>query len=143
MNLINNYLSIQKLRYVEYMDYQLDFDEGILKYQIPKLTLQPLVENAIYHGLKQKEDKGMLIIKGYFDKKVIKIEVLDDGMGMTEDKISAILHSSSEANKSTNFGVNSVDSRVKLLYGEEYGLSIDSKVGEYTKVIVSLPAIIL
>ncbi len=143
VSLINNYLSIQKLRYVEYMDYQLDFDEEILKYQIPKLTLQPLVENAIYHGLKQKETKGMLTIKGYYEDNVIKIEVLDDGMGMTEDKIFTILHSSSKVNKSTDFGVNSVDSRVKLLYGEDYGLNIDSKVGEYTKVTVNLPAIIL
>lgn len=143
MNLINNYLSIQKLRYVEYMDYKLEFDEEILKFQIPKLTLQPLVENSIYHGLKQKETKGILAIKGYYEDNVIKIEVFDDGIGMTEDKIFSILHITPKHNKSTDFGVSSVDSRLKLLYGDEYGLNIDSKVGEYTKVTVSLPALIL
>jgi two-component system sensor histidine kinase YesM len=140
MLLINNYLSIQKLRYVEYMDFELHFDEEILRYQIPKLTLQPLVENSIYHGLKQKEDKGTLIIKGYMNKDCINIEVCDDGIGMTQEKIDSLLHSYVESNKSTDFGVSSVDSRLKLLYGKEYGLNIESTVGEYTKVTVRLPA---
>ncbi len=140
MLLIKNYLSIQKLRYIEYMDYELQFDEEILKYQIPKLTLQPLVENSIYHGLKQKEDKGTLIIKGFKNGECIDIEVFDDGIGISPDKIDSILHSSAVQNKLTDFGVSSVDTRLKLLYGEEYGLKIESTVGEYTKVTVKLPA---
>ncbi len=140
MLLIDNYLSIQKLRYVEYMDYQLQFDEEILKFQIPKLTLQPLVENSIYHGLKQKEDKGTLIIKGYKYKDCINIDVFDDGIGMTQDKIESVLRGSAEHNKSLDFGVSSVDTRLKLLYGKEYGLKIESLVGQYTKVTVRLPA---
>lgn len=140
MLLINNYLSIQKLRYVEYMDYELQFDEEILEYQIPKLTLQPLVENSIYHGLKQKEDKGRLVIKGYKTEECINIEVFDDGIGITQDKIDDILKSSPVQNKHTDFGVGSVDSRLKLLYGDEYGLKIESIVGVYTKVTVKLPA---
>ncbi|QNU68197.1 sensor histidine kinase [Ruminiclostridium herbifermentans] len=140
MLLIKNYLSIQKLRYIEYMDYELYFDEEILKYQIPKLTLQPLVENSIYHGLKQKEDKGTLIIKGYKNEECVFIEVFDNGIGISPDKIDSILHSSAVQNKLTDFGVSSVDTRLKLLYGEEYGLKIESIVGEYTKVTVKLPA---
>lgn len=143
MDLISNYLSIQKLRYVEYLDYQLEFEEEILKYQIPKLSLQPLVENSIYHGLKQKEGKGLLIIKGYFEQDVIKIEVYDDGVGMSEEQISSVLYRLSAEQKSTDFGIHSVDSRLKLLYGEEYGLSIESSVAEYTKVTVRFPAIVL
>lgn len=141
MQLIDNYLSIQKLRYVEYLDYQLDFDEEILKYQIPKLTLQPLVENSIYHGLKQKDEKGLLTIKGYYEQNMIKIEVMDDGVGMTEEQIHRVLCRPSKDQKSTDFGVHSVDSRLKLLYGEQYGISIESRVDEYTKVIVRLPAV--
>lgn len=143
MSLIDNYLSIQKLRYVEYLDYRLEFEDEILQYQIPKLTLQPLVENSIYHGLKQKEDKGLLVIKGYFEQDVIKIEVFDDGVGMSEEQIISVLHRPSDEHKSTDFGVQSVDSRLKLLYGEEYGLRIESKVSEYTRVTVSLPAVTL
>lgn len=141
MNLVDNYLSIQKLRYVEYLDFYLDFDEEILKYQIPKLTLQPLVENSIYHGLKQKEDKGMLVIKGYFERDAIKIEVFDDGVGMSEEQIVRVLDRPTNDRKSTEFGIHSVDSRLKLLYGDEYGLSIESRIAEYTKVTVRLPAV--
>jgi two-component system sensor histidine kinase YesM len=141
MNLIDNYLSIQKLRYVEYLDYRLEFDEEILKYQIPKLTLQPLVENSIYHGLKQKEDKGMLVIKGYFEQNAIKIEVFDDGVGMSEEQIARVLDRLVNERKSTDFGIHSVDSRLKLLYGDEYGLNIESRIAEYTKVTVRLPAV--
>jgi two-component system sensor histidine kinase YesM len=141
MQLIDNYLSIQKLRYVEYLDYSIEFDEGILKYQIPKLTLQPLVENSIYHGLKQKDDKGMLTIKGFFEQDAVKIEVFDDGIGMTEEQIARVLSCTSKNRNNSDFGVYNVDSRLKLLYGEQYGLRIESRVSEYTRVIVKLPAI--
>lgn len=141
MHLIDNYLSIQKLRYVEYLDYQLEFDEGILKYQIPKLTLQPLVENSIYHGLKQKEEKGLLIIKGYYEQDVINIEVFDDGVGMTEEQVRRVLYRQAKDHQSSDFGLYSVDSRLKLLYGDQYGITIESRVKEYTKVIVRLPAV--
>lgn len=141
MNLIDNYLSIQKLRYVEYLDYRLEFEEEILKYQIPKLTLQPLVENSIYHGLKQKEDKGILIIKGEFENGQIRIEVFDDGVGMSEETIYRVLNRPVNDQKSNDFGIHSVDSRLKLLYGDEYGLRIESREEEYTRVILRLPAV--
>lgn len=141
MNLIDNYLSIQKMRYVEYLDYQLEFDEEILNYQIPKLTLQPLVENSIYHGLKQKEDKGILIINGTFENGEVKIDVFDDGVGMSQEKISRILNRPVNDQKSSDFGIHSVDSRIKLLYGDDYGLSIESKEGEFTRVTLRLPAV--
>lgn len=140
MDLIDNYLSIQKMRYVEYLDYQLEFEDEILKYQIPKLTLQPLVENSIYHGLKQKEDKGILIIRGYFENGTIKIEVYDDGVGMDEEQIDKVLNRPVKDNKSTDFGIHSVDSRLKLLYGDDYGLSIESRVAEFTRITLRLPA---
>lgn len=141
MQLINNYLSIQKLRYIEYLDYQIDFEDKILKYQIPKLTLQPLVENSIYHGLKEKEEKGNLIIKGYYEQDAIKIEVFDDGVGMTGDQIRSVFNSPPNDKKNTDFGLHNVDTRLKLKYGNQYGIIIESRVGEYTKVIVSLPAV--
>ncbi|ACL75356.1 sensor histidine kinase [Ruminiclostridium cellulolyticum] len=141
MNLIDNYLSIQKMRYVEYLDYRLEFEEEILKYQIPKLTLQPLVENSIYHGLKQKEDRGILIIKGEFENGEIKIEVFDDGVGMSEENINRVLNRLINGQKSNDFGIYSVNSRLKLLYGDEYGLSIESKESEFTRVTLRLPAI--
>lgn len=144
MLLIENYLSIQKLRYVEYLDYRMDFDEGIMKYQIPKLTLQPLVENSIYHGLKQKEDKGILVIRGFCEQDTVKIEVFDDGVGMSEEQITRVLNFNrvTKDRMNSDFGVHNVDSRLKLLYGEEYGLTIESRLGEYTRVTVKLPALV-
>lgn len=139
--LIENYLSIQKLRYVEYLDYKIEMDEEVYSYQIPKLTLQPLVENSIYHGLKQKTDKGMLEIRGYREENTVKIEVIDDGAGMDEELIVRILNKASNTHKSSDFGLHSVNYRLKLLYGEQYGIKIESKLNEYTKVTVILPII--
>jgi len=141
IRLTENYLSIQKLRYVEYLDYNMEVDEGILQFRIPKLTLQPLVENSIYHGLKQKAGKGMLKINGYFEGDTIKIEVIDDGVGMDQELITKILDRSANTERKSDFGVYSVDSRIKLLYGEQYGIGIESRVGEYTKVTVTIPAV--
>lgn len=140
INLINNYLSIQKLRYVEYLDYSIEIDEEIYSYQIPKLTLQPLVENSIYHGLKQKEDKGMLTIKGYKEGDTVKIEVFDDGVGISEEMMTRLLRRQAN-HQNSEFGVFSVDSRLKLLYGDQYGIRIESRVNEFTKVTVILPAV--
>lgn len=141
VQLSNSYLSIQRLRYTEYMDYSFEFDEEILKYRIPKLTLQPLIENAIYHGLKEKSDKGYLSIKGYRNQNDVIIEIFDDGVGMSEDKIDKLLKNTVMNNKSVDFGVSSVNMRLKFLYGEQYGLNIESKLGEYTKVIIRIPVI--
>lgn len=140
--LIENYLSIQKLRYVEYLDYRMEIDEEIHPFQIPKLTLQPLVENSIYHGLKQKESKGMLIIKGYKADNTVKIEVIDDGVGISEELMARLLSRSSN-HQNSDFGLFSVDSRLKLLYGDQYGIRIESRVNEYTKVTVVLPAVLV
>ncbi|MCD9023502.1 cache domain-containing sensor histidine kinase [Cohnella silvisoli] len=138
-----SYLEIQKLRYVEYMDFTIDFDEGIMHYSIPKLTLQPIVENAIYHGLKQKNEKGILMIKGYQKDRYIEIEIYDDGAGMSVEAINKVLKppvkQQTESTKHTDFGVGSVNNRIKILYGDEYGLDIESEVGMYTKVMIKLP----
>lgn len=141
IRLIENYLSIQKLRYVEYLDYLIEIDEELYPYQIPKLTLQPLVENSIYHGLKEKEEKGMLTIRGYKDGETIKIEVLDDGVGISEEMIARLLNRPAN-HQNSDFGVYSVDSRLKLLYGDQYGIRIESRIMEYTKVTVILPAVL-
>lgn len=83
----------------------------------------------------------MLKIKGYFEDGTVKIEVFDDGVGMDEESIARVLDRSANAQKKSDFGVYSVDSRIKLLYGELYGISIESRVGEYTKVTVTIPAV--
>lgn len=137
--LIENYLAIQKMRYFDYMDYELDFEKELFSCSIPKLTLQPLVENAIYHGLKQKEDKGVLKIRGYSNDNAIEIEVFDNGVGMTDAKIRKVLFEKQNQGKNEDFGIGSVDARIKLLYGDRYGLRIKSEPGKFTVVTVMLP----
>lgn len=137
--LIENYLAIQKMRYFDYMDYELDFEKELFSCSIPKLTLQPLVENAIYHGLKQKEDKGVLKIRGYSNDNAIEIEVFDNGVGMTDAKIRKVLFEKQNQGKNEDFGIGSVDARIKLLYGDKYGLRIKSEPGKFTVVTVMLP----
>lgn len=137
--LIDSYLRIQKFRYMNYVDFNIEIEKSILPYSIPKLTLQPLVENAIYHGLKQKKTKGVISVKGYRNGDLILVEVFDNGVGMTEEKIRRVLTPSDEAKESRDFGLGSVNSRIRLFFGEPYGISIISIPGEYTKVTVSLP----
>ena len=141
IRLINDYLYIQRQRYSNYMDFRLDVDEEILDYFIPKLTLQPLVENAIYHGLKYRNNKGKIEINGYMKDDKITLTVFDDGIGISNEKIQTILNFGPSDKKREDFGLPSVDRRIKLLYGNEYGLKIESEVGSYTKVFVTIPVI--
>lgn len=139
MQLTQSYLQIQQLRYVEYMESELTIDEAILACPIPKLTLQPLVENAIYHGLKRKTGKGLLRITGYQAEDEVRIEIFDDGVGMEEAQMKAIFRESGSSGEKISFGTRSVHNRIRMLYGERYGLEWESEVGSYTRVVIRLP----
>lgn len=141
IQIIKDYLYIQKQRYSNYMDFSLDIDEKILDFYVPKLTLQPLVENSIYHGLKYKNNKGRLEIKGYMEEQRIVLVVFDDGVGIPEEKINMLLNDQSQIDKKEDFGLGSVDRRLKLLYGNEFGLEIMSEFGSYTRVSVNIPVL--
>lgn len=138
MQLITAYLSIQKQRYFDYMEYELDFAREILDKNIPKLTVQPLAENAIYHGLKPKGAQGKLKIGGYMQDDKIILEVFDNGIGISRERIEKILNSK-ESPQNGSFGLMSVDERIKMRFGSQYGLRIESEQGKYTKVSVILP----
>ncbi|MCR2806278.1 sensor histidine kinase [Paenibacillus soyae] len=139
MKLTESYLEIQKLRYVEYMDYSMDIDEDIMRYATPKLMLQPIVENAIYHGLKWKKEKGTLQIAGFLRNGQIIIEVYDNGVGMDKQQMEQLLEPAEEDKRKVSFGARSVNSRIKMLFGDQYGLEIESVSGSYTKVTIRLP----
>lgn len=140
IQLTDSYLSIQKLRYTEYIDFKIEVENGILQFMVPKLTLQPLVENAIYHGLKQKNEKGLISIKGYQANDCVHFEVYDNGIGMSQEKIDKILNTRTNFNnRNEDFGINSVDARIKHLYNNDYGIKITSEPGQYTKIVITLP----
>ncbi|NQX63614.1 sensor histidine kinase [Paenibacillus qinlingensis] len=139
MQLSESYLEIQQLRYVEYMAYTMDIDEDIMSCSISKLTLQPIVENAIYHGLKRKTEKGLLRITGRRMGDEVRIEIYDNGVGIEESQIKGLLREVSDSSERTGFGVRSVHNRIRMLYGDRYGLELESEIGLYTRVTIRLP----
>ncbi|MFC3802206.1 sensor histidine kinase [Cohnella sp. GCM10012308] len=134
MRLTASYLEIQQLRYVEYMAYTMEIDDEIMTYSIPKLTLQPLVENAIYHGLKMKSEKGFVRIGGRRVGEDVHIEIFDNGVGMREDQIQAMM-----TKERSGFGFRSVADRIRMLYGDRYGPKVESEYGAFTKITIVLP----
>lgn len=141
---VQSYLTIQKIRYEEKLDYNIEFDENILNYKIIKLILQPLVENAIYHGIKEKRGNGKIIINGRVEDDSLYFIVQDDGKGMEKevlDKINKTLINGNEKGNEIGYGIFNVNARIKLIYGEEYGLTYKSIYGEGTIVELKHPII--
>lgn len=137
---VRSYLTIQKMRYKDKLEYEIEAEPEILPVQIVKFTLQPLVENAIYHGIKYKETKGTICIRGYVKDKQAQITVEDDGAGMDEQQIQRILEDTANENARTSgVGVANVQKRLQLYYGEEYGISYTSEVGKGTTALVTIP----
>ena len=136
---VKNYLFIQHFRYSDLFDYTIDCDEEILDCLIPKMSLQPLVENAIYHGLKYKESKGMLTVTGYRKNGNAVIEIADDGVGMDEETLEHIFEKHKVNYRSNGVGVYNVQRRLSMYYGKEYGLSYKSEKGKGTTVTVVIP----
>lgn len=138
-----NYLYIQEMRYGDVFRYEIDISPTIEKYSIIKLTLQPLVENAIYHGVKEKRGQGLIRISGWEETGVLHFKVTDDGMGMSVERLQELRRGLAETRlgqKHVGFGVFSVFERLRLHYGEAAGLEITSQPGKGTCIHVILPA---
>lgn len=137
-NQVKSYLEIQKIRYSDILEYSIDIPKELLQYEIPKLTLQPLVENAIYHGTKHKRAIGKITIEGRQEKEKIFISVSDNGVGISEEHLKA-LRAGVYEDRHTGLGLANVHKRLKLYCGEEYGLYFDSVHGQRTIVTVVIP----
>lgn len=135
---VRSYLQIQHVRYKSVMDYTVDIDPALHNALIPKLTLQPLVENALYHGIKLKRSVGMIQISGKREGSIIVLQVADNGVGMTAERLEA-LRRAMESNTRVGFGLSAVHQRLQLQFGREYGLSIASQDGIGTTVTVRIP----
>lgn len=141
ISIIEEYLKIQSLRYKCYMEYTIDIEERILNYEIPKLILQPLVENSIYHGIKQKDEIGELIVRGYEQDDKLYFEVFDTGNGMTEEKkkeIEGKLKTNAKTSRN-GFGLFNVAERLRLFYGDACDMQVDSEYQEYTQITIIIP----
>ncbi len=140
---IRNYLEIQEMRYRDILEYDIQIDQTVYDYQIPKLTLQPLVENALYHGIKYKRAKGYIHIHGEKEGDSIHLTVRDNGIGMDQAELEFLRREICRPCQETEkgFGLANVNERIHMYFGEEYGLRISSTKGKGTIVEVTIPAV--
>ena len=140
---VNSYLEIQKVRYQDILEYDINVDETVNEYIIPKITLQPLVENALYHGIKNKRGEGKISVVGSIaaDGDSFYIKVMDNGIGikperlkLINDKIDNVVQDENEV-----YGLYNVNERIRLTFGREYGITVESEYGVGTAVTVKLP----
>jgi two-component system sensor histidine kinase YesM len=136
---VQKYLSIQKMRFEDNLLILIDVDDHILTTYVPKLTLQPIVENAIVHGLSDKIGVGRVRIIGKSSQGGIELKVEDNGCGISEQKIAELNGSREEGKNHRSIGVNNVNQRIRLFFGKPYGLEFMSKIGIGTRVTILLP----
>ena len=134
-----NYFIIQSYRYRNQFEYEFNVDAGLENYLCNKITIQPLIENAIYHGIDRMVDEGKISVNVKDAGKDIIIEVEDNGIGMTAEQCKKILKK--ERSDSSGIGVKNVNDRLKIYFGDEYGLTIESELDVGTKVTVKIPKI--
>jgi len=139
---VKNYLAIQKIRYQsEIQDYRIDIPEEIAGCRMLKLTLQPLVENAIYHGLKNTPDGGSISISAEYDNAKITVCVRDTGIGIPPDRLGNLNYMLMHNSTKMGYGLRNVNIRLKLMFGQEAKIWIESREGEGTSVYVTVPRI--
>jgi len=149
---VENYYLIQQYRFGEKISLNIVYDKGdketLLKYQLPKLTLQPIIENAIYHGIERKMGNGTITIRIEATKKRLIITISDDGLGMSKQQLDELLsklnidyfeYISQVDEEKGGIAIVNVNNRIKLLFGETYGINIFSTSGVGTDVEITLP----
>ncbi|WP_243252608.1 cache domain-containing sensor histidine kinase [Anaeromassilibacillus sp. 1001302B_160321_C8] len=138
---VSNYLYIQKIRYKDKLNYVIHVDESLYAIEVPKLILQPLVENAIYHGVKAKRG-GTITITGVPEGENLVFTVQDNGAGMPQEKVEELNRRMSERSvldEKKSFGLFYIRERIQLCYGTGYGVHVESALGEGTRVTITLP----
>lgn len=141
---IRNYLKLMNIRFDYEIYLSLNIPDSIYAQQIPKMSLQPIVENAIYHGIEQMAEDTNIYIKGLVAGKDCVIEITDAGRGMSEEEVARLYKKISGEIETTGgsgngIGLKNVQDRIKMNFGEEYGIEIASKLGCYTKIMVRIP----
>ena len=142
---VRSYLTIQKIRYRDILDYEIEYEPGMSDCRVLKLILQPLVENALYHGIKNKRGRGFLSVKGWMEEDLLCFSVEDNGIGMTEEHLADIMEqidgSTDPAELSNVYGLYNVSKRLKLYYNRNAELEISSRHMEGTLVSFSVPKV--
>ncbi|MDR1796775.1 MAG: sensor histidine kinase [Clostridiales Family XIII bacterium] len=147
---VMNYMTIQHMRFNNKFQFQTDIDTeedpDILAYQIPKLTLQPIVENSVFYGLETKPGPGRIVLHAYTTERRLIVSVEDDGVGMSQARLDEIAEnlmkeSADPLGQSASIGLVNVNERIRLLFGEDYGLRVTSTVNVGTTVEITLPLV--
>ncbi|MCX4374597.1 sensor histidine kinase [bacterium 1xD8-6] len=141
---VESYMNIQKFRYQDVMDFEIHIDKELYPYTIPKLMLQPLAENALVHGVRNKRGKSHISITGRKDGENIIFQVIDDGRGMDKEELlklrQCIAHNNNNATDNGGFGIVNVNQRIKSYYGDDYGISYESELGKGTAATITIAA---
>jgi two-component system sensor histidine kinase YesM len=146
----DKYISLQKRRFGDKIELIKNIQPDIQDLKIPRLLIQPLIENAVYHGIERNRGKGVINLNAFRDKEgCVCVEVIDNGVGMDPDELAVLNAKLAMDNdtyfkklggkKRTSIGIENVNRRIKLFYGEDYGLKMESRVGEYTKAAIRIP----
>lgn len=138
INIVRNYMLLQKMRFQDMVEDVYQIQEETLSITIPKLSLQPLVENALYHGILPTGEFGAILIRACLEKDILKIHIRDDGMGMAESKLFEIMNGNLESNQKS-FGLRRTIERLQIYYNQKDIYHIISRPGKGTEIILSLP----
>lgn len=139
---LSYYMQILKMRYSSKYDYKIEIEEEVNSYEIIKFSMQPIIENAIYHGIKQQRKKGVILVRGYIENNAVILSVWDNGVGISEEELEKIryqLKHSKQINVVDHIGIVNVHQRINMEYGDSYGVDIESIKDEYTIVSLRLP----
>lgn len=147
LNHVKNYISLINIKYDELVTLSIYVNEDLMAARIPIMTLQPIVENSIFHGIKSKANKGIISIDAQIKDSMLIIEIFDNGKGISQDKLQQLKSSMDgkldtfEQKGNDSIGIRNVNDRIQLYYGKQYGIAFESEENIYTKVIISLPYI--
>lgn len=141
VDMVISYLELQKFRYGDKITYFIEIDEEIQNFLILPLTIQPIVENAIIHGIEQKSEAGIVRITGERDSNIIKITIADNGVGMTDERLEHLRNTMEQPDDTPekHVGMRNIYQRIKLCYGEGYGINVFSEQGKGTMIQLVLP----
>jgi two-component system sensor histidine kinase YesM len=145
----DKYISLQKRRFGDRIELVKNIQPEVNSIKIPRLLIQPLIENAVYHGIERIRGKGIITLNAEKLEDCVSIEVIDNGAGMEREDLEQLNARLSMDNdtyfkslsdkRSKSIGIENVNRRIKLFYGENYGLKIESEAGRYTKAVVMIP----
>ncbi|CUH96757.1 hypothetical protein P22_2868 [Propionispora sp. 2/2-37] len=139
---VQNYINIQEYRYLNKFQFHFEMEPDILDCLLPRLLLQPIVENALIHGIGPMEGQGMVVVKGFLYDQSIKFMVTDNGVGIPEEKLKTLLAENSGAGRRQGgIGISNVNERIKMYFGAPFGVTLESVPDLYTTVEITLPVV--